>query len=70
MAGCQRVAFYLQGRPSYEPVDAAELLDVLSRYGYQVTPEMTPRSRSGSLWLSRCTSPARWDGLPMPKPWR
>lgn len=36
-----RVAFYLNGRGPYQPVDRRSLLDVLSRYGYQVTPEMT-----------------------------
>ncbi|WBM69432.1 N-acetylmuramoyl-L-alanine amidase [Buttiauxella sp. WJP83] len=36
-----RVAFYLNGRGPYQPVDRRGLLDVLSRYGYQVTPEMT-----------------------------
>ncbi len=43
----QRVAFYLNGRPASEPVDPEIVLDLLSRYGYQVTPEMTPRRRSG-----------------------
>ncbi|WP_299997552.1 N-acetylmuramoyl-L-alanine amidase [uncultured Cedecea sp.] len=36
-----RVAFYLNGRSVFEPVDQAHLLDLLARYGYQVTPEMT-----------------------------
>ncbi|WP_435929690.1 N-acetylmuramoyl-L-alanine amidase [Dryocola sp. BD613] len=36
-----RVAFYLNGRDPYEPVDSARLLDLLSRYGYQVTAGMT-----------------------------
>jgi N-acetylmuramoyl-L-alanine amidase len=55
LAGCQRVAFYLNGRPS--PVDSAELLDTLSRYGYQVTPEMTPRNRNGHYGLSDALPP-------------
>ncbi len=37
-----RVAFYLNGRPAYEPVDTASLLDLLARYGYEVKPDMTP----------------------------
>ncbi|MCT4701342.1 N-acetylmuramoyl-L-alanine amidase [Enterobacteriaceae bacterium H20N1] len=36
-----RVAFYLNGRDPYEPVDSASLLDLLSRYGYQVNAGMT-----------------------------
>ncbi len=43
----QRVAFYLNGRPASDPVDPEVVLDLLARYGYQVTPEMTPRRRSG-----------------------
>ena len=38
----QRVAFYLNGRAPYEPVDQTNLLDLLTRYGYQVEPGMTP----------------------------
>ncbi len=38
----ERVAFYLQGRAAFEPVDQANLLDLLARYGYQVEPDMTP----------------------------
>ncbi|QIX94484.1 N-acetylmuramoyl-L-alanine amidase [Cedecea sp. FDAARGOS_727] len=36
-----RVAFYLNGRSPYQPVEKANLLDLLSRYGYQVTPGMS-----------------------------
>ncbi|WP_455427567.1 N-acetylmuramoyl-L-alanine amidase [Dryocola sp. LX212] len=36
-----RVAFYLNGRDPYSPVDTASLLDLLSRYGYQVNRGMT-----------------------------
>lgn len=36
----KRVAFYLNGRAPYEPVDTQSLLDLLSRYGYQITPDM------------------------------
>jgi N-acetylmuramoyl-L-alanine amidase len=38
----QRVTFYLNGRLPSEPVDQANVLDLLARYGYQVEPEMTP----------------------------
>jgi len=37
-----RVSFYLNGRAASEPVDQANLLDLLARYGYQVEPDMTP----------------------------
>ncbi len=40
-----RVAFYLNGRDPYEPVDTAGLLDLLSRYGYQVDAGMTPAAQ-------------------------
>lgn len=36
-----RVAFYLNGRPTFEPVNQTDLLDLLARYGYQVEPTMT-----------------------------
>ncbi len=36
------MAFYLNGRLPSEPVDQANLLDLLARYGYQVEAEMTP----------------------------
>lgn len=36
-----RVAFYLNGRDPYEPVETANLLDLLSRYGYQAEAGMT-----------------------------
>lgn len=58
------MAFYLQGRPSYEPVDAAELLDVLSRYGYQVTPDMTPAQQKRVIMAFQMHfRPERWDGV-------
>ena len=58
------MAFYLQGRPSYEPVDTAELLDVLARYGYQVTPEMTPAQQKRVIMAFQMHfRPARWDGV-------
>ncbi|NYY80025.1 hypothetical protein DMH17_15820 [Raoultella planticola] len=59
-----RVAFYLNGRPSYQPVDSAELLDTLSRYGYQVTPEMTPAQQKRVIMAFQMHfRPARWDGV-------
>lgn len=37
-----RVSFYLAGRPPEELVSQAHLLTLLSLYGYQASPEMTP----------------------------
>lgn len=39
----QRVAFYLNGRAPSAPVDQANLLYLLTAYGYQVDPGMNPR---------------------------
>ena len=59
-----RVALYLQGRPSWQPVDSGELLDLLSRYGYQVTPEMTPAQQKRVIMAFQMHfRPARWDGV-------
>ena len=59
-----RVAFYLQGRPSWQPVDRGELLDLLSRYGYQVTPEMTPAQQKRVIMAFQMHfRPSRWDGV-------
>lgn len=44
----QRVNFYLAGRAPHTPVEMASLLDLLSRYGYEVKPEMT-RVNSSAL---------------------
>ncbi len=59
-----RVAFYLQGRPSWQPVDRGELLDLLSRYGYQVTQEMTPAQQKRVIMAFQMHfRPSRWDGV-------
>ncbi|WP_130834563.1 N-acetylmuramoyl-L-alanine amidase [[Erwinia] mediterraneensis] len=41
----QRVRQRLAGRRADQPVDSAKLLTLLARYGYAVTPEMTPREQ-------------------------
>lgn len=59
-----RVAFYLNGRPTWQPVDSAALLDLLARYGYQVTPEMTPAQQKRVIMAFQMHfRPARWDGV-------
>jgi N-acetylmuramoyl-L-alanine amidase len=58
-----RVAFYLNGRSPYEPVETASLLDLLSRYGYEVTPDMTDAQQKRVIMAFQMHfRPARWDG--------
>ncbi|POP45922.1 N-acetylmuramoyl-L-alanine amidase [Superficieibacter electus] len=60
----QRVAFYLNGRMPDEPVDTASLLDLLARYGYDVTPEMTLAQQKRVIMAFQMHfRPARWDGV-------
>lgn len=59
-----RVAFYLNGRDPATPVDPAQLLDLLSRYGYEVKPEMTPAQKKRVIVAFQMHfRPARWDGV-------
>ncbi|BCU56252.1 N-acetylmuramoyl-L-alanine amidase [Enterobacter kobei] len=60
----KRVAFYLNGRDPATPVDPAQLLDLLSRYGYEVKPEMTPAQKKRVIVAFQMHfRPARWDGV-------
>lgn len=59
-----RVAFYLNGRDPATPVDPAQLLHLLSRYGYEVKPEMTPAQKKRVIVAFQMHfRPARWDGV-------
>lgn len=59
-----RVAFYLNGRDPYSPVDTALLLDALERYGYPVTPDMTPAQQKRVIQAFQMHfRPALWSGL-------
>ncbi|WJD48047.1 N-acetylmuramoyl-L-alanine amidase [Enterobacter sp. PGRG2] len=59
-----RVAFYLNGRDPATPVDQAQLLDLLARYGYEVKPEMTPAQKKRVIVAFQMHfRPARWDGV-------
>ncbi|WP_318375741.1 N-acetylmuramoyl-L-alanine amidase [Enterobacter sp.] len=59
-----RVAFYLNGRDPAAPVDQAQLLDLLARYGYEVKPEMTPAQKKRVIVAFQMHfRPARWDGV-------
>jgi N-acetylmuramoyl-L-alanine amidase len=60
----QRVAFYLGGRAPHTPVDTASLLDLLSRYGYEVKPEMTPREQQRVIMAFQMHfRPTLWNGV-------
>jgi N-acetylmuramoyl-L-alanine amidase len=60
----QRVAFYLNGRAPHTPVDTASLLDLLSRYGYEVKPEMTLREQQRVIMAFQMHfRPALWNGV-------
>lgn len=59
-----RVAFYLNGRDPYEPVASANLLDLLSRYGYQVDAGMTEaQSRRVISAFQMHFRPALYNGI-------
>lgn len=59
-----RVAFYLNGRQPWEPVDTASLLDLLARYGYEVKPDMTPAQQKRVIMVFQMHfRPERWDGV-------
>ncbi|TNV21608.1 N-acetylmuramoyl-L-alanine amidase [Buttiauxella sp. B2] len=60
----QRVAFYLNGRSPYEPVDTLNVLDLLSRYGYQVTPEMNTEQQQRVIRAFQMHfRPAQYSGV-------
>lgn len=59
----QRVTFYLNGRAPGQPVAPHLLLDLLARYGYDITPQMTPeQSRRVISAFQMHFRPARYDG--------
>ena len=58
------MAFYLNGLTGQSPVDPEIVLDLLSRYGYQVTPEMTPAQKKRVIIAFQMHfRPQRWDGV-------
>ncbi|WP_426445189.1 N-acetylmuramoyl-L-alanine amidase [Siccibacter colletis] len=59
-----RVAFYLNGRDPFAPVDSALLLNALARYGYPVTPDMTPAQQKRVIQVFQMHfRPALWNGI-------
>lgn len=60
----QRVNFYLAGRAPHAPVEMASLLDLLSRYGYEVKPEMTAREQQRVVVAFQMHfRPTLWNGV-------
>lgn len=60
----QRVNFYLAGRAPHAPVEMASLLDLLSRYGYEVKTEMTAREQQRVVMAFQMHfRPTRWNGI-------
>ncbi|AIR02079.1 N-acetylmuramoyl-L-alanine amidase [Pluralibacter gergoviae] len=58
-----RVAYYLHGRAPGTPTSRLVLLDLLARYGYEVTPGMTAQQQRRVIMAFQMHfRPARWDG--------
>ncbi|RSB30660.1 N-acetylmuramoyl-L-alanine amidase [Enterobacter cloacae] len=59
-----RVAFYMNGRPRYQAVDTAELLDLLARYGYDVPANSTPAQQKRIIMVFQMHfRPQLWNGV-------
>lgn len=59
-----RVAFYLNGKPRDEVVEPRVLLDLLARYGYDVTENMTLAQQKRVITAFQMHfRPQRWDGV-------
>lgn len=59
-----RVHFWLAGRRPYQPIERADLLALLARYGYDVTPDMTPAQQKRVIEAFQMHfRPARYDGV-------
>ncbi len=59
-----RVAFYMNGRPRYQAVDTAALLDLLARYGYDVPANSTPAEQKRIIMVFQMHfRPQLWNGV-------
>ena len=59
-----RVAFYLHGRAPQTSVATENLLNLLARYGYDVTPDMSEKQQRRVIGAFQMHfRPARWDGI-------
>jgi len=59
-----RVAFYMNGRPRYQAVDTAALLDLLACYGYDVPANSTPAQQKRIIMVFQMHfRPQLWNGV-------
>ena len=59
-----RVAFYMNGRPRYQAVETAALLDLLARYGYEVPDNSTPAQQKRIIMVFQMHfRPQLWNGV-------
>ncbi len=59
-----RVAFYLNGQPRYQPADPAVLLDLLSRYGYEIPENISLAQQKRVIMAFQMHfRPQVWNGL-------
>ena len=59
-----RVAFYINGRPRFQAVDTAALLDLLARYGYDVPANSTPAQQKRIIMVFQMHfRPDLWNGV-------
>ncbi|CBG87653.1 N-acetylmuramoyl-L-alanine amidase [Citrobacter rodentium] len=60
----QRVNFYLAGRAPHTPVARESVLDLLSRYGYEVKADMSEREQQRVIMAFQMHfRPALWNGV-------
>lgn len=59
-----RVAFYMNGQPPSQPVDEAALLDLLGRYGYDVSEKNNPAQNKRIIMAFQMHfRPGNWQGV-------
>lgn len=59
-----RVAFYRNGQPPSQPVDEAALLDLLGRYGYDVSEKNNPAQNKRIIMAFQMHfRPGNWQGV-------
>ncbi|WP_368541421.1 N-acetylmuramoyl-L-alanine amidase [Enterobacter soli] len=59
-----RVRFYMNGRPPYEQVDTAALLDLLARYGYEIPDAATEQQQKRVITAFQMHfRPTLWNGV-------
>ncbi len=59
-----RVRFYLNGQPRYQPADPAVLLDLLSRYGYEIPENISLAQQKRVIMAFQMHfRPQLWNGV-------